>query len=82
MRRSFTLATAFTGVAALSGGHAPAALAATTPTTAVHPDIGNRVCGANNGGGSGWAHLYQPSSGGVASACGRGPGPRCRAWGG
>jgi hypothetical protein len=62
MRRSFKLATAFTGVAALSGGYGPTALAATTPAAAVHPDIGNRVCGANNGGVSNWVHLYYPNN--------------------
>jgi hypothetical protein len=59
MRRSFKLATTFTGVAALSGAYGPAALATTTPT-AVHPYIHNQECGPNNGGVSNWVHLYYP----------------------
>ena len=58
MRRSFKVATAFTGVAALAGGAGPAALAAPTP----HMRAAFKVqqCGANNGGISNWVHLYYP----------------------
>jgi hypothetical protein len=62
MKRSFRVATAFTGAAALAGGYGPAALAATTQATAVRPDIGPaRVCGANNGGVSNWVHFFYPN---------------------
>jgi hypothetical protein len=62
MRRSFKLATVFTGAAALAGGYGPTALAATTQATEVHPDIGPaRECLANNGGVSNWVHLYYPN---------------------
>ena len=63
MRRSFRVATVFTGAAALAGGFGPTALAATTQTTAIHPDTPtNRICGANNGGVSHWVHLYYPNN--------------------
>ena len=59
MRRSFRVATIFTGAAALAGGYGSTALAAaTTPATAVHPDITWHVCGANNNNVSHWVHLY------------------------
>jgi hypothetical protein len=55
------VATVFTGVAALAGGYAPTAFAATTQATPVRPDIGVQECGANNGGISNWVHLYYPN---------------------
>jgi hypothetical protein len=66
MRRSFKLATVFTGAAALAGGlaggYGPTALATTTRATAVHPDIGAfQPCGANNNGVSHDVHLYYPN---------------------
>lgn len=60
MRRSFRVATVFTGVAAVAGGFGPAALAATAQTTAI--DIANQECGANTGGVSNWVHLYYPNN--------------------
>lgn len=59
MRRSFKVATAFTGVAALAGGAGPTALAATTQH--VLPAFKVQQCGANNGGVSNWVHLYYPN---------------------
>jgi hypothetical protein len=59
MRRSFKVATVFTGVAAVTGGFGPAALAA--QATAIQPDIAHQECGANNGGVSNWVHLYYPN---------------------
>jgi hypothetical protein len=61
LRRSFKVATVFTGAAALAGGYGPTALAATAQTTAVHPDIANQECGANDDGISNWVHLYYPN---------------------
>jgi hypothetical protein len=61
MRRSFKVATVFTGAAALAGGYGPAALAATTQATAVHPDVTFQECGANDDGVSNWVHLYYPA---------------------
>jgi hypothetical protein len=63
VKRSFKLATVFTGAGALTGIFAPAALAAPTHATALaRPDIGSwRECGANNGGVSNWVHLYYPN---------------------
>jgi hypothetical protein len=58
MRRSFKVATAFTGVAALAGGVGPTALA--TTTYHVRPAFKVQQCGANNGGVSNWVHLYYP----------------------
>jgi hypothetical protein len=64
MKRSFKLATVFTGAGALTGVFAPAALAAPANTAAVaKPDIGPaKECGANNGGVSNWVHLYYPNN--------------------
>ncbi|MGD0556343.1 MAG: hypothetical protein ABSA93_15370 [Streptosporangiaceae bacterium] len=62
MRRSFQVATIFTGVAALAGGFGPAAHAATTGPNALHPEIANQECGANNNGVSKWLHLYYPNN--------------------
>lgn len=57
MRRSFKMATAFTGVTAIAGAFGPAALAA----PAFHSgNIHNQECGANNDGVSKWVHLYYP----------------------
>jgi hypothetical protein len=61
MRRSFKVATVFTGVAAVTGGFGPTAFAATAQTTAIQPDLANQVCGANNDGISNWVHLYYPN---------------------
>jgi hypothetical protein len=58
MRRSFKVATVFTGAAALAGEYGPTALAA---TTAVHPDFTVQECGANDDGVSNWVHLYYPA---------------------
>ena len=60
MKRSFKLATVFTGAGAAAGLLAPAAMAAPThATTATRPDIGKaKECGANNGGVSHDVHLY------------------------
>jgi hypothetical protein len=61
MRRSFKVATVFTGAAALAGGYGPTALAATTQATAVRPDLTVQDCGANDDGVSTWVHLYYPA---------------------
>lgn len=61
MRKSFKVATVFTGVAALAGAFGPTALAATAKPTVI-PDIGNQECLANNGGISHWVHLYYPNN--------------------
>jgi len=61
MRRSFKVATVFTGAAALAGGFGPTALAATAQPAAVHPDYTAKECGPNNGGVSHWVHLYYPN---------------------
>jgi hypothetical protein len=61
MRRSFKVATVFTGTAALAGGFGPTALAATAQPAAVHPDYTAKECGANNDGVSHWVHLYYPN---------------------
>lgn len=59
MRRSFKVATVFTGAAALAGGYGPTALATTAQPAAVHPDITPAgKCGANNGGISNWVHFF------------------------
>jgi hypothetical protein len=64
MRRSFKLATVFTGAAALAGGYGPTALAATTQATA--PDVHQwQQCGANNNNVSHYVHIYYPKSGHV-----------------
>jgi hypothetical protein len=60
MRRSKKVATVFTGAAALTGGYGPAALAATTPATAVRPAVAWQECGPNNGGISNWVHFFYP----------------------
>jgi hypothetical protein len=57
MRRSFKVATVFTGVAAITGGLGPTALAA----TARIGSITNVPCGANNDGISTWVHMYYPN---------------------
>lgn len=62
MRRSFRVATFFTGVAALSGGFGPTALAANANHTTAIPAIPtNQICGANNDGVSHWLHLFYPN---------------------
>jgi hypothetical protein len=61
MRRSFRVATVFTGVAAITGGLGPAALAATTKTAAPEATT-TKVCGANTGGVSRWLHLFYPNN--------------------
>jgi cell division inhibitor SepF len=62
MRRSFKVATVFTGVAALAGGgYGPTALAATTRANVVQPEMTNKECAANNDGVSNWVHLYYPN---------------------
>jgi hypothetical protein len=62
MRRSFKAATVFTGVAALAGGFAPAAFAATARPATVHPEITWKECGANDTNEiSEWVHLYYPN---------------------
>jgi hypothetical protein len=58
MRRSFRVATVFTGVAAVAGGFGPTALAAAATRSG---SITNVVCGANNGGLSTWVHMYYPN---------------------
>jgi hypothetical protein len=58
MRRSFKLATAFTGVTALAGGFGPAALAAPAHHSG---KIHNAECGANDDGVSNQVHLYYPN---------------------
>ena len=58
MRRSFRVATVFTGVAAVAGGFGPTALAAAASRSG---SITNVVCGANNGGLSTWVHMYYPN---------------------
>lgn len=57
MKRSFRVATVFTGAAALAGGFGPTALAA----TALQPNITNQICGANDKGVSKWLHLFYPN---------------------
>jgi hypothetical protein len=57
MKKSFKVATVFTGVGAVTGICAPAALAA--PATLPVPTT--KVCGANNGGVSTWVHLFYPN---------------------
>jgi hypothetical protein len=59
MRRSFRVATVFTGMAAITAGLGPAAFAAekATPATVDGP----QVCGANTGGISHWLHLFYPN---------------------
>lgn len=62
MKKSFRVATVFTGVAAVTGGFGPTALAATTHPTVIHPaTVENQICGANDGGISHWAHVYYPN---------------------
>jgi hypothetical protein len=62
VKRKFKLATIFTGAAAVTGGVAPAALAASAHTNVVRPDIvQNQICGANNGGISHWFHAFYPN---------------------
>jgi hypothetical protein len=57
MRKSFKVATVFTGVATVAVGAGTTAFA----TTAQHvPDFKVQRCGANNGGVSNWVHLYYP----------------------
>jgi hypothetical protein len=60
MRRSFKVATVFAGMTALTGGYAPAALAATTPAAVRGPDITPRLCGSTT---THWVHLYYPHNG-------------------
>ena len=64
MKRSFKVATVFTGAGAAAGLFAPAAMAATAhPAAGAKPDIGNwQVCGANNGGVSKWVHIFYPNN--------------------
>jgi hypothetical protein len=63
MRKSFKVATVFTGVATIAGGYGPTAFAATTRANVVQPDtIRNQECLANNGGISNWVHLYYPNN--------------------
>lgn len=67
MRRSFKAATVFAGMSALTGGYAPAALAAATTPAAVRGlDITNRLCGSST---THWVHLYYPPSGRHAPEC-------------
>jgi hypothetical protein len=61
MRRSFRVATVFTGVAAITGGLGPTALAATTKTAAPEATT-TTVCGANTGGVSRWLHVFYPNN--------------------
>jgi hypothetical protein len=61
MRRSFRVATVFTGVAAVAGGFGPTALAATAKTTAIPATPTNQICGANDDGVSHWLHLFYPN---------------------
>jgi hypothetical protein len=61
MRRSFRVATVFTGAAALAGGYGPAALAAATQTTAAAAGPVAQVCAANNDGVSHYMHFYYPN---------------------
>jgi hypothetical protein len=57
MRRSFKLATVFTGAAALAGGYGPTAFAATTQATAL--GLGQwQLCGNNNNNVSHYLHIY------------------------
>jgi hypothetical protein len=58
MRRSFRVATAFTGVAAIAGGFGPTAAAALPRSGSIR----NVECLANNGGVSTWVHLYYPNN--------------------
>jgi hypothetical protein len=60
LRRSFKVATVFTGAAALAGGGGPAALAA-TQAAVPQPAYTAEECGANDGGVSHWVHLYYPN---------------------
>lgn len=62
MKRSFKLATVFTGVGAAAGAIGPMMLAGPANATAARPDIGTwKECGANNNGVSQWTHIYYPS---------------------
>lgn len=58
MKRSFRVATVFTGVAALAGGFGPQAFAVTAGPLSRTGSIRNQVCGANNNNVSHWVHLY------------------------
>jgi hypothetical protein len=73
MKRSFKLATVFTGVAALAGGYEATALAATTHAAA--PDVVHQwqLCGTNTNNVSHYVHIYYPSSGHHAAECLAGP---------
>ena len=67
MRKSFRVATVFTGAAACAAGFTPAALAATATTTAktqqMEPDTFHRNCpGGYNGPSTTSMHFYYPSS--------------------
>jgi hypothetical protein len=59
MRRSFRVATVFTGAAAITAGFGPVAFAAENATPA--GVNGPEVCGANTGGISHWLHLFYPN---------------------
>lgn len=62
MRRSFQLATVFTGVAGIAGGFGPTAFAPAAQAAAIRPDIlAWQSCGPNDGGISHWVHLYYPN---------------------
>jgi hypothetical protein len=62
MRGPFCVATVFTGAGRPRGRNRAAALAAPAPASAVHPDIANQICWANNGGIRNWVHLYYPGN--------------------
>jgi len=63
VKRSFKLATVFTGVGAVTGVFGPMAFAAPANAAVVKPDINPaKVCGANNGGVSKWVHLFYPNN--------------------
>src|ERR1700691_3917902 len=57
MRRSFRVATVFTGMAAITVGFGPAAFAAENAAAVDGPEL----CGANTGGISHWLHLFYPN---------------------
>ncbi len=66
MRRSFKVATVFAGMTALTGGYAPAAVAATTQATTAGITWGP----CSKTGNSHWVHLYYPHNGHVPQCMG------------